>query len=324
MIGETLSVMARVLEPKIRAGGYGMVVINGCMVMITCKTKWRAEMQYAKDVSQVWDGRTLLSVLECGVHRKACPFHQTAVSDWSFGSTTTEKRYQENKKKQIKYKAKHRTIPSTDIAAPYEPALCHHCTNPILLEASLKGAMFCCDRCQEVAAIIRSARISIENGKYDEESDDGGPSMTKMVTDLKIVFVSFGDGYPKKARYLTKEQKQAIMYRDNGTCQMCGKPATDIDHISGSSPDPSNLRALCKYCNVTRAIKKLRPLTPEQEARKAAIWKAILADEPQRLCHDETLWKHIWSDVKRIHKQVPTQAEREILFEKLARTYSEY
>lgn len=331
---KALLVLAERLGPAIIEGGYARIIMKGYPLTITYSGVWHAGLAFEPDVVMKWQEPTLMALLETGVRDQACPFDETVFAHWEVGNPEQERRFQERMRRSQVTRSEtpfRQTKPAPKKAPPkpkqtttlftsteYEPALCHHCDQPIPVEASMKGSAFCCDRCAEVTRVIRSARVSIESGQYDETTWDGKPSMTRLVTDLKIAFVSFGDGYPKKARHLTKEQKQAIMYRDGGVCQMCGKLATDIDHIKGSSPDPSNLRALCKNCNVTRAIKKLPVLTPEQEAKKAAIWEAILADEPQRMAHDENLWKYIWREVSHIHKTVPIQAERERLFAELA------
>jgi 5-methylcytosine-specific restriction endonuclease McrA len=46
------------------------------------------------------------------------------------------------------------------------------------------------------------------------------------------------------------------MTRDRWTCQECGAPATQVDHvvpvIDGGTDDPANLRALCREHNLAR------------------------------------------------------------------------
>jgi hypothetical protein len=41
------------------------------------------------------------------------------------------------------------------------------------------------------------------------------------------------------------------MQRDKGVCQVCGAPATEVDHIDGvwQHNDPSNLRSVCTAHN---------------------------------------------------------------------------
>jgi 5-methylcytosine-specific restriction enzyme A len=54
--------------------------------------------------------------------------------------------------------------------------------------------------------------------------------------------------------------RAAVLARDGRTCQLCGSPATDVDHIvprsAGGSDDPANLRSLCARCH---RHKRLRP-----------------------------------------------------------------
>lgn len=72
----------------------------------------------------------------------------------------------------------------------------------------------------------------------------------------------------------TNEQlnyKNSIRARDNYTCQLCGGPGRDVDHIipwhisHDSSPD--NLRVLCRRCNTdTRRTQYNRRLPLDQWA----------------------------------------------------------
>ena len=66
------------------------------------------------------------------------------------------------------------------------------------------------------------------------------------------------------ARYLPKKLKKAIFKRDNCTCQICGDPAEQIDHINpwriSHDNSPENLRAVCHLCNTRRRL-------PRRDAR---------------------------------------------------------
>ena len=50
-----------------------------------------------------------------------------------------------------------------------------------------------------------------------------------------------------------RRTRAVVMIRDGHRCQLCGAPATDVDHVlpvsEGGRDDPSNLRALCAHCN---------------------------------------------------------------------------
>jgi len=60
-----------------------------------------------------------------------------------------------------------------------------------------------------------------------------------------------GYGYHQKGHF-----KQMILERDNHTCQICGSPAQEVDHIIpwriSHDSTPSNLRAICIKCNRAR------------------------------------------------------------------------
>ena len=68
-----------------------------------------------------------------------------------------------------------------------------------------------------------------------------------------------------------KEYKDLIRERDNFTCQICGGPGYDVDHIIpfhiSYDSSPSNLRVLCHRCN----LKSRRYTLPEGRMRRISI-----------------------------------------------------
>ncbi len=63
----------------------------------------------------------------------------------------------------------------------------------------------------------------------------------------------------KRSRQL--EYKERIRARFNNTCQLCGKPGRDVDHIIpwhiSHDSSEANLRVLCHSCNcLTRRARK--------------------------------------------------------------------
>ena len=51
--------------------------------------------------------------------------------------------------------------------------------------------------------------------------------------------------------------RRRVLARDRHTCQLCGSPATEVDHITpvaagGAWYELSNLRAVCAPCNQAR------------------------------------------------------------------------
>ena len=89
-----------------------------------------------------------------------------------------------------------------------------------------------------------------------------------------------GGGYHETERKLPPQTRKAVFDRDNGVCQICGQPATDIDHIAGDSADPENLRALCRACNMAEAERGFRPATPKMARKFDQLMERIQADEP--------------------------------------------
>lgn len=73
--------------------------------------------------------------------------------------------------------------------------------------------------------------------------------------------VELSESAPKYKRPIPLRIRYAILLRDRFTCQICGKSPSsnsgleiDVDHIisehDGGTLDPSNLRCLCKPCNI--------------------------------------------------------------------------
>jgi len=62
-------------------------------------------------------------------------------------------------------------------------------------------------------------------------------------------FDCLGMNYRQQRRY-----KEHIRERDNYTCQLCGSPGRDVDHIVPYSvshdSSENNLRVLCHKCNL--------------------------------------------------------------------------
>jgi hypothetical protein len=69
-----------------------------------------------------------------------------------------------------------------------------------------------------------------------------------------------------------------------------------IQHVSGNSNDPSNLKAFCRRCNNADAQSKFVPVVPgSPEAQMAAELRARwLSTEPLRLCDEDQRWSGIW------------------------------
>ncbi len=116
---------------------------------------------------------------------------------------------------------------------------------------------------------------------------------------LHSAHIGHGQVYDKQARHLTPDQKAAIRERDNGLCVKCGKPGAEIDHISGSSDDPSNLQLLCLDCHHAKTRQAMTAITDPADRTAIAALHAELAHRinspaPCRACDNEQTWSKAW------------------------------
>ncbi|KQV08157.1 hypothetical protein ASC63_13555 [Leifsonia sp. Root112D2] len=87
-------------------------------------------------------------------------------------------------------------------------------------------------------------------------------------------------------------------------CQSCGKPGSEIDHISGSSDEPTNLQLLCNECHRAKTMKNMIPAPDEEKALIAALFiERIVPDVPVLLADDEAEWQRAWSALKKERRQ---------------------
>jgi 5-methylcytosine-specific restriction protein A len=111
-----------------------------------------------------------------------------------------------------------------------------------------------------------------------------------------------GGGYPAAARKLTPEQRQEILERDNATCQVCGNPGDQVDHIEALTSglnDPSNLQVLCDACHKKKTRAGFRPIGSREEfQRMLALRERIDAPAPLRAC-DGPDWSSRWQAIKK-------------------------
>ena len=163
---------------------------------------------------------------------------------------------------------------------------CPNCSKPAALVDFHK--LFCSDPCRDIGNLVRYARTALN-------SDQLGRDKLEGIAD-RLPPIYGGTGYPAQARRLSSNERQEILDRDNSTCQVCGEPATEIDHINGSSNDPSNLQALCKACNLAkRALKTVSRIdNPDEWKIVQAIHEELAmrigATTPLRACDDEARW----------------------------------
>jgi 5-methylcytosine-specific restriction endonuclease McrA len=152
--------------------------------------------------------------------------------------------------------------------------------------------LFCGEFCTQVASFVRYARRVVRDPVRSADPDVKEAIRTRMA-------ILIGGGYPERARRLTKEQRAAIIDRDDGKCVRCGEPADEIDHIAGSSCEPSNLQLLCDRCHNAKTQQAFIPATPQQSSWAKELWDTrIFVDQPVRLCDDDQHWDSVWRRLK--------------------------
>ncbi|HEY1729709.1 MAG TPA: hypothetical protein VGG22_15140 [Candidatus Baltobacteraceae bacterium] len=134
-----------------------------------------------------------------------------------------------------------------------------------------------------------------------------------------------GGGYPSTERRLTRTRRDEIFARDGFKCLLCGAPADQIDHIRGHTDDPSNLRAVCRKCNIGAAFENSRTVTedsdPELYAFIDGLFKElatrIASPVPLKVCDDEREWNSFQKQLmpQRHQRFKDMEAEREDDFE---------
>lgn len=120
-----------------------------------------------------------------------------------------------------------------------------------------------------------------------------------------------GGGYPERERRVSGSVRATVFERAGGHCEECGRlldmdgstgdpdAVPTIQHVSGSSNDPSNLKAFCRRCNLADAQSRFVRVEPGSPEAKLAEELAIRWSSPRplRLCDDEVEWKTMWREL---------------------------
>lgn len=164
-----------------------------------------------------------------------------------------------------------------------------HCANCSLLFREAK--MYCSEVCSQEAGWVRYARVCRLDGR------DQRPDVIEAMR-IRLALV-LGGGYPKLARTLPDSVRKAIFERDQQKCQKCGQPGTEIDHISDSSSDPSNLQVLCDTCHNKKTVGSFVRITkeshPEAWEKAQSLRKRAAAKEPLQVCDSQE-----WGELQKV------------------------
>ena len=143
---------------------------------------------------------------------------------------------------------------------------CVNCSGPVD-PTEQSNLLFCSDFCRDEAKFVRYVRKALWDRRA-KSLDIQEAIGTKLL-------MLYQGGYPSE-RKMPLKLREEIMVRDGYTCRICGAPATDIDHIYGSSNDPGNLQALCKDCNGRKMEKNAKTVSPDTDFER---WNAIKSQE---------------------------------------------
>jgi HNH endonuclease len=153
---------------------------------------------------------------------------------------------------------------------------------------------FCSKLCQDEASWVRYVR------RQHKDGGDQDPEVPRAIK-IKLALI-LGGGYNRAARRLSEKLRQMIIERDGGVCRICGEPANEIDHISGSSSDPANLQLLCDRCHNKKTEGGFRSITKDSHPVEwvTAKWLRFraAADKPLLVC-DYDAWDSQWRNLKR-------------------------
>lgn len=109
-------------------------------------------------------------------------------------------------------------------------------------EIKKRNVAFCSEHCRKQAEKVRYIRQAIRDGRSCD------PITTFTIFNNMIVFLAYDLAYVRPR--VTGALRKAVLSRDKGMCVVCRrKSAVEIDHISGGSNDPSNLRGICRACH---------------------------------------------------------------------------
>lgn len=177
--------------------------------------------------------------------------------------------------------------PSRELQQLLDNLLCPNCMN-----AHRRANIFCGDQCTQEAQAVRHIRKCVADGRIAKPDCQEGIGQ-------KLIQIISG-GYPSE-RQLTSKLRNQVLERDKRICQICRMSGNEIDHIEGSSNDPTNLRVLCASCNRRRVLQAMRPTTTDDAIYMQGIFSRlalrIAAPEPVRLC-DRDDWERTWGFVK--------------------------
>jgi len=162
-----------------------------------------------------------------------------------------------------------------------DPIPCANCARPVV---PARQRTYCSDLCSQVADWVRYFQRVRSDGRFQRFD-------IQEALGMKLAHIAAG-GYDDRGRALSAENRRVIFERDGGLCQQCGKLGTEIDHISGSNANPSNLQLLCHNCHMKKSQSVMVPAASDVVATVHEPIHERALETPNRQPCDELTWSH--------------------------------
>ena len=193
--------------------------------------------------------------------------------------------------------------------------LCVNCDGP-LLGTSL---LYCSSRCEQEASYVRYFRLVLKDGRWRR------PEVQEAIRIRGVVVMN--GGYPHPERAISKRFREFILARDDHTCQRCGEPGNQVDHIrlrgvSGNINHPRNLQTLCGRCHREKTLGDIRLVSHREDPetwdrlhdKSIELDRRVRAEAPERLSDDEQRWPLTWrtlqAERRALRQQQPPAARK--------------
>lgn len=161
---------------------------------------------------------------------------------------------------------------------------CAHCGAPLDYESP---ALFCSQRCKNTAKDVRYFRRCYREARVLDPD-------VRAALGKRMAFHVAG-GYDANSRRLDRDVRQAILVDHDGRCRICGEaPATQVDHIDGSSNARGNLQGVCVPCHDAKTNERMVPMSEGDKKVRDVFLELVHAAEPVMAAHDELSWPTTW------------------------------
>jgi len=164
-------------------------------------------------------------------------------------------------------------------ALPANPCACPNCDDA----ASSTRTPYCSEACREAAAFVRQVRAGLMDGAILEQQ--------RQLAFGQVLWYLLGGGRPLRVHLIPERARLQVKSRAGDRCQLCGAPASTVDHIRTGCNRTINLRAVCDACNRSKPFGDVTVLKQPTAASTLSELSARIGSEfPLRCCDDAATW----------------------------------